>query len=153
MTAIKSFFGYSISLLAIPLVMAVFIGLGSWSALLVHGTGVKISPWFSGGEVARIVDHGTHVTRIYHPVFAGIFGQRREGFVQVDWLKKAFVPAQIDERVDLAGDGTPDFRIQWNTLTDAITLTPVNPAVIGLRSHDALSDRLVVRVNLRNSSY
>ena len=153
MTAIKSFFGYSISFLAIPLVMAVFIGLGSWSALLVHGTRVRISPWFSGGDVARIVDHGTYVTRIYHPVFAGIFGQRREGFVQVDWSKKAFVPAQIDERVDLAGEGTPGFRIQWNTLTDAITLTSVSPAVIGLRSHDAMSDRLVVRVNLRNSSH
>jgi hypothetical protein len=153
MTAIKSFFGYSISFLAIPLVMAVFIGLGSWSALLINGTGVKISPWFSGGDVARIVDHGAYVTRIYHPVFAGIFGQRREGFVQVDWSKKASVPAQIDERVDFDGDGTPGFRIQWNTLTDAITLTSVHPAVIGLRSHDTLSDRLVVRVNLRNPSY
>jgi len=153
MTAIKSFFGYSISFLAIPLVMAVFIGLGSWSALLINGTGVKISPWFSGGDVARIVDHGAYVTRIYHPVFSGILGQRRVGFVQVDWSKKASVPAQIDERVGFSMDGTPGFRIQWNTLTDAITLTSVNPAVIGLRSHDTLSDRLVVRVDLRNPSY
>jgi len=153
MTAIKSFFAYTISFLTIPMVLAVFIGLGSWSALLVHGTGVRISPWFSGGDVARIVDHGPYVTRIYQPVFAGIFGPRRQGFVQVDWSKKAFVPAQIDEQVDLAGTGTPDFRIQWNTLTDAVTLTSANPAVIGLRSHETSSDRLVVRVNLRNADH
>jgi hypothetical protein len=114
---------------------------------------LKVSPWFSGGEVARNIDHGIYATRIYHPVFAGLIGQRSEGFVQVDWEKTASMPAQIDELVDLDGDGKPDFRIQWNTLTEAVSLTPLGPSVISLRSHSTLSDRFVIRVNIRNSSY
>jgi len=121
-----------------------------WAKSLVNGAGLKINPWYSGGVVARTVTHGSYETRIYKPVFEGLFGQRDEGFVQIDWRKKAKVPAQLDEQVDFDGDGKTDFRLQWNTRTDAIEMTPDNPMIIGLQSHHSLSDRYLIRVALRN---
>lgn len=152
MRAIKSFFGYTLAFIGIPFALITFIGLNAWAKQLVNGTGLKISPWFSGGEISRSVNHGSYETRIYKPVFDGLIGQRKEGFVQVDWRKKASVPAQIDELVDIDGDGKSDFRLQWNTRSDTILMTPSNPAIIGLQSHNTLNDRYVARVELRNAN-
>jgi hypothetical protein len=150
MTQIKSILGYSLAFFGIFAAMAAFLGMPSWAALLVNGFGLKVSPWYSGGEIARVVDHGTYQTGIYKPVFNALIGQRSVGFVQVDWSKKASVPAKIDEWIDLDGDGNPDLRIEWNTLNDAIALTPATPAIIGLKGNYATSDRYIVRVDLRN---
>jgi hypothetical protein len=150
MSAIKSFLGYSLAILAIPVTIAIFVGLNGWAALLVNGTGLKLSPWHTGGEALRAIDHGSYVTRIHKPVFDAVLGQYDKGFVQIDWMKKAAVPAQIDEAIDYDDDGKPDFRIKWSTRTGTPELAPLQPGVLGLRAHLLLSDSYTVRVNLHN---
>lgn len=147
---VRAFLAYNLCLAAVLVVMATFIGLNSWTAVLVHATGLQISPWITGGDPARTVDHGTYSTQIHHPVFRGLLGERDEGFVQVDWIPKISTPVRIDEPIDFDADGSADFLIQWAPRTEPPTLTPLRSAVLGLRSHHELSDRFAIRVNLRN---
>ena len=77
-------------------------------------------------------------------------GERKEWFVQVDWTPLGTLPAQIDEEVDVDGDGQADFRVEWDTGSDQATLTPYASWVLGLEGTYRLEDALAVRVTLRN---
>ena len=86
MKRLFSFLGYTWAAIALPMVLATFVGNNFWAAKLASSTGVTISPWFSGGEVARTIDHGTYQTQIHRPVFEGLFREKKKGFVQVDFV-------------------------------------------------------------------
>ncbi|MDY6877388.1 MAG: hypothetical protein SWK90_14450 [Chloroflexota bacterium] len=150
MSKVKTVLGYIVASLSIPIILATFMGMPFWSKLLVSTTGVTISPWFTGGEVARTVDHDTYRTDIHRPVFDALIGERKQGFVQVDWAPLESLPARIDEEVDVDGDGQADFRVEWDTASDQATLRPYASWVLGLERTYRLEDSLAVRVNLRN---
>ena len=150
MSKVKTVLGYIAASLGIPIIIATSVGMPFWSELLVSATGVTISPWFTGGAVARTVDHGTYRTDIHCPVFDALIGERKLGFVQVDWTPLEPLPAQIDEEVDVDGDGQVDFRVEWDTGSDQATLTPYASWVLGLEETYRLEDALAIRVNLRN---
>lgn len=117
---------------------------------MVSATGLTISPWFTGGEVARTVDHDTYRTDIHRPVFDALIGERKQGFVQIGWTPLEALPARIDEEVDVDGDGQADFRVKWDTGSDQATLTPYASWVLRLEGTYRLEDALAVRVTLRN---
>lgn len=152
MSKLKSILGYIAASLSIPIILATFMAMPFWSELLVSATGVTISPWFTGGEVARTVDHDTYRTDIHRPIFDALIGERKEGFVQVDWTPLQAIPARIDEEIDVDGDGQADFRVEWDTGSDQATLTSYASWVLGLEGTYRLEDSLAVRVTLRNTS-
>jgi hypothetical protein len=77
----KAFLGYFTAALMVPVVFISLMGMGPLAEGLVKVTGVVISPWYTGGEVARTVAHGAYELRIHRPVFDWLIGEQREGFV------------------------------------------------------------------------
>jgi hypothetical protein len=150
MQKLKAILGYIWAALLIPLALATLLGMGSWMKLFVSSTGLTVSPWFSGDVVARTVERDGYETRIHRPVFQALIGERREGFVQVDWGPLDTLPAQVDEEVDFDGDGQVDFRVVLDTASGQATLTPLTEYVLGLTGTYRLDDAWAVRAALKN---
>ena len=152
MKRLRSILGYSWAALALPIVLATFFGMPGWAKALVGGTGLHVSPLYTGGEIRRTVRHEGYETRIHRPVFDGLLRERSKGFVQVDWAadSSAVLPDAIDETIDVEGDGAGDFRVLLDTRTDQATVQPLAPRVLGLERVYRLTQERTVRVRLRN---
>ncbi len=141
--------GYTTASLMVPLVLASLMGMDFWAHKLVAITGITVSPWYTGAEVVRKIDHGLYETRIHRPVFDGLLWQTRQGFVQVDWAPIQSIPAFIDEAVDFDGDGTNDFRVQLDPSLNSAKITPLDRRVISLEGIYRLKDARSIRVTLQ----
>jgi hypothetical protein len=150
MKKLRAILGHAWAILAIPVALATLLGMSSWSEGLVAATGLTVSPWFTGGPVVRTVEHGGYRLAIHRPVFDGLIGQTREGFVQLAWSPRQGLPPRIDEEVDLDGDGQTDVRVELDTASGQAAVTPYAERVLGLEGTYELEDSWVVRVNLRN---
>jgi hypothetical protein len=151
MAKLRSLLAYTWAVLATPIVLATFMGLPVFSRALAEGTGVKVSPWFVGGEVMREVEHAGYRTVLRRPVFEGLLGARSTGFVQVEWLpaKGASLPDALVEEIDYDGDGSVDFVVNLDTATNQAVIAPRVPRVIGLDRVYVLGGERVIRVALR----
>lgn len=147
---ITAVIGYTVAIITIPLTMATFMGMNFFSHQLVEITGLKVSPWSTGGEVVKTIEHGQYRTLLHRPVFDGLFTKKSEGFIQIDWEPGSSLPATIVEDVDYNGDGIIDFQVAYNTQTNTAQLTADNSAVISLQGSYILKERRAVRVNLYN---
>ncbi|MBN2430915.1 MAG: hypothetical protein JXQ27_05540 [Acidobacteria bacterium] len=148
---IKAMLGYSWAALALPLVLATFIGMNGWARGLAAITGVKISPWFSGGDVVRTVEEPGYRVLIREPVFQALVGERDEGFVQIDWVPTGeTLPAQIRSDIDVWPDGSPEFTLHLDTVTNEVRLEQHSPLVLGAGRVLNLGQSRAVRVELRN---
>lgn len=150
MRKLKAILGYTIAALAVPVILVALIGMETWSRAIVEATGIIISPWISGGEVQRTIEHGTYRTRIRRPVFDALIGQRREGFVQIDWEPLAALPEAIEEEIDYDGDGRSDFRVTLDTGSGRAALLEKSGRVLNLIGAYRLEkmDSFSVRVGL-----
>jgi hypothetical protein len=151
MRRLKAVLGYTLAALALVVALATFGAMPAWERAFVAGTGLRISPWFTGDEIAYAVGHGGYETRIHRPVFQALVGERREGFVQVDWAPAAALPATIDEEIDYNRDGVGDFRIRLEGDKEEALLTPIAPEVGKLLGTYRLTDARSVRVVLANT--
>lgn len=149
MDKVKSFFGYLLAALGVPIILVTFLGAGNWMSLLVSTTGLEISPLYTGGEVQYSLTQDGYQIEIHETVFAALIGESKEGFVQVDFGPKSAV-GQIDAEIDYDKDGTADFRVQWDTATMEVTLTPFSPLVLGLEGTYELEEAYALRVQLKN---
>ncbi len=140
--------GYTLAALMVPLVLASLMGMDFWGHKLVSITGISISPWYTGSEVVRKIDHGKYETRIHRPVFDGLLWQTRQGFVQVDWAPLQSIPSSIDEAVDCDGDGIMDFRVELDVPANTARVTPLNKRSATLEGIYQLKDAHSVRVTL-----
>lgn len=86
MDRLKAILGYSCAVCALIAALATFLGNDALSRALASATGVTVSPWYSGGEVVRTINHGPYRTDIHRPVFDALIGERETGFVQVKWV-------------------------------------------------------------------
>lgn len=151
MKRIISKLAYLWALLALPIVLAAFIGNSFWAEKLITLTGLGISPWNTGGEIVQTINHGTYQTTIHRPVFDGLISQRKKGFVQVDWrADEGTLLEIISEEVDYDRDGTTDFQIQLDTGNNQAEIKPLSPYVIGLWGVYRLQNDRVVRILLKN---
>jgi hypothetical protein len=152
MATIKSVFGYSWAALCMVIVLATFFGMGVWPRVLANTTGVRVSPWYSGGDVAFQVDHGAYSTLLRKPVFDGLFAPRREGFVQIDWIPKGngSLPASIEEALDVDGDGTLDLNIRIDSTSGSTRLTPLREWVLDAEKPIVAGKERIVRIRIRN---
>ena len=153
MKIMKAIYGYILAMLGVPLVLfGLMAPRGGLGELFISATGLTLSPWIDGGKVVQTIDHGTYQTHVHRMVFDALIGERKEGFVQVDWLPPDALPARLDEEIDADGDGQADFRIEVGTAAKEVTLTPYAPWVLELEGIYKLEDFLAVRVTLKNPS-
>jgi len=150
MQRIKAIMGYAIAVCMIIIVPATFVGMDSFGAVLVKAGQITISPLYSGGEVAKVIDHGEYRTEVHEAVFAGLFQPSQKGFVQVNWIKVQSLPDRLREDIDYDEDGVVDFSIECDIKEDRAAIIPINPKVLGLEDTYWLEDAFAVRVVLKN---
>ena len=153
MEKLRSVLGYTMAVFSCLISAAILPAIATLSEPLITTTGLTISPNYSGGEVVQTIDHGAYETHVHRMVFDDVLiGERKEGFVQVDWVPLDALPAQIDEEIDADGDGQVDFRIEVDTMTKEATLTPYASWVEELEGAYKPKGFFLVRVHLRNPS-
>ena len=150
MQTLKKITGYTLAALATPLVMATFMGLNIWPAKLADLTGVKVSAWFTGGEVVRTIPRQGYEVHIHRPVFDGFLWESSEGFVQIDWAPRESVPPLVTEDIDFDNDSATDFRVELDRAKVTARLTDRTDRVIGVEGAYKLRKSYAVRVLLRN---
>ncbi len=153
MTKIKKFLGYTMAWLSVPIVLATFIGMNFWAQQLASATGVKVSPWFTGGEEARIISHNKYQVVIHRPIFDGLFWEKKEGFVQINWRPITDLPEKVIEEVDVTGDGQSDFKIELDSVRLRAKMLSQVPMVVGVQGVYRLKDSVAVRVRIRNYAH
>lgn len=149
MKTLKGILGYIWAFLTVFIVLATFMGNDYFSEQLASATGITVSPWFSGGEIVKTIDHGTYKTYIHRPVFDALIGERREGFMQLNWEPYAGLPPVIQETIDYNGDSRKDFLITLNTQTGDATLAAHTPTVLSIERSYRLKTGWAVRVVLK----
>ncbi len=149
---LKTSVGTAWAVLCFLIVPATFVGLGFWSRTLANGTGIQVSPRFTGGEVRLSTDHGSYQTRLHRPVFDGLLGERRDGFVQIDWVPNNGqpLPALIEEEFDIEGDGIVEFRIRLDTTTPKADLFAKKAWVLSADAVITADKERILRVRLRH---
>jgi hypothetical protein len=154
MRKLQAILGYTAAGLAMPVMIIALLLLvgGGLDKALTSALGLSLSPTINGGEVTRTISHGTYETQVHRMVFDSLIGQRREGFIQIDWTPLASLPASIDEQFDADADGKPDFRLQVDTAKESSTLTPYASWVMGLEGTYRRQASLAVRVHLKNTA-
>ncbi|MBU0651818.1 MAG: hypothetical protein KKH02_12285 [Proteobacteria bacterium] len=148
----RSIAGYAWAVACVVAVLATFIGNDYFSARLASATGVTISPRYSGGEIVRSIDHGAYRTVIRRPVFDGLIGERKEGFIQIEWQPVTALPPVIEDEIDFTGDGKEDFAFRLDTAAGKGALTPRNPSVIAVETLVKVNQGWVARIRLRKVS-
>lgn len=146
---LRAFFGYSTAALMLIIALSTFLGMKFFSHKLIDVTGLKISPWFTGGEIVRTIDHGSYQTLQHRAVFDALIGQRSEGFVQLDFSPLKSLPEIISEDIDFDLDGNMDFRVEYNVPTNTAKFTALSPRAVSVAGCYVLKERRSVRINLR----
>ncbi len=152
MTRLKSVLGTMWALTALPLLLVMFFGLGRWPKLLVGTTGLEVSPWYTGGEVAATLPHEGYATLVHRPVFDALIGQRRNGFFQVDFVppEGGALPAVIEESIDPMGNPALAAQVRLDVATRTAALGASGTHVVGVEGVYGLKQGIAVRIALRN---
>jgi hypothetical protein len=152
MSKIKGILGYIWAFPALFIVIAAFVGNNYLSEKLAAATGITVSPWFTGGEIVSTIDHGTYKTYIHRPVFDALIGERKEGFIQLNWEPLAGLPPVIRETIDYNDDNREDFLVTLDTITGDTTLAACNTTVLSIAKSYRLKKGWAVRVLLQKRS-
>ncbi|MBU1205562.1 MAG: hypothetical protein KKH04_01325 [Proteobacteria bacterium] len=152
MNKLKGLLGYIWAFPALFIVLATYVGNSYFSEKLASATGIIVSPWYSGGEIVRTIDHGAYKTYIHRPIFDGLIGEREKGFIQLNWEPFAGLPPVIQERIDYNGDNREDFLVTLNTKTGDASLTAYHTSVLSIEQSYRLKRGWAVRVLLQKRS-
>ena len=120
-----------------------FVLSGFFSDAVAHA-GLHTDDVFSGGVVARTIARNGYRIDVYQAVKPRML-QRMEPFVQIVWEPASALPAQVDEQLDLDGDGLPDVRVTFATSSDA--QGPMEAQVV------ALNEKFQSSAKVRNQSF
>ncbi|MGV8058137.1 MAG: hypothetical protein AB2L12_08965 [Smithellaceae bacterium] len=148
MKTIKSFLGYTWAVTAFIIALATFLGNDFFGRTLAAATGVTVNPWYTGGDIIKSVDHGKYRTLMHRPVFDSLIGQKKTGFIQINWEPAAGLPQIINEGFDFDSDNKEDFRLILNTTTGKIDLKTDNAAVLSVEKGYRLRNGWAVRILL-----
>ncbi len=124
--------------LALPIkVMPIFLS-------IIEALDLKIAPWFSGGEVAFVIDRGNYQITVYRPVYPALVGEGEKGFVQLVWQPRSVLPLKVQDSIDLNRDGTVDCEISFPNPTDEnavllLTVIPKSPWVLPVQNSQTIS--------------
>ena len=88
---------------------------------------MKINPNLTGGEAAEQIVMKSCTLVVRKPVFDGLIGERKHGFVQIDW--RGNLPEIVSDTIDYDLDKKPDFVIRISRSESSTVLKPLNPKV------------------------
>jgi len=123
---------------ALPIkVMPIFLS-------VVGALDLKIAPWFSGGELAFVIDRGNYQIMVYHPVYPALVGEGERGFVQLVWRPRDVLPSKVQDLIDLNRDGTVDCEISFSNPKEEnaallLTVIPKSPWVFPVQNSQTTS--------------
>jgi len=149
MAKIKTVMGFlwsAIILVALPLV---FISSDNLARKLVYASGMKISPVYTGGDVAKTIEHADYTSIIHKPVFACLAGETQKGFVQIVWRTKTKLPVTLVEKIDIDGDEKEDFTITFDTSSGKASFNPPDGAARKVMKVYSLKTGMAVRVAIK----
>lgn len=162
MSRLTTTLGYAFAGLTIAAVVATPLALLRRFVGAVAGTGIRVDPVYTGGEIARTISADRpYIIQVHRPVLKRAPLQSTEPFVQIDWMPIAALPEHVGDPIDIDGDGTPDlmvsFHVPPNDQPLRVDVRPLGPLVRAMNgvSRDSLGsliarlpDRIVVRVPL-----
>jgi len=139
--------GILVALAAILVVAYGLFSLSTQAHCLAQAPFMKIHPRYSGGEVTRSFSEGGAFWQVHRAVFDGLFGQRRDGFVQVD-VEQFFADKPAQASIDFDGDGAADFRLILPANGAVPEVEPMSDKVAGLGAWSRDGARAIVRILL-----
>ena len=146
MKKVKIIAGITWAFVCLILILVLFPGLNSFSESASKLSFMKINPNYNGGELARqIVSEGCTLN-IRKPVFDGLIGERKNGFVQLDW--RGSLPDEFSDTIDYNFDNNPDFRISVDKLNSRTSLDAFDIKVKNVTISTPTSYGWAVRVEL-----
>jgi hypothetical protein len=119
MGKLKSVLGYTAAALTVIAAVLIPFLLMNLFTRGVAATGVRIDPMYSGGEASHTLDCGSYSIVVNRPVRKTAPLQRLQPFVQLTWKPLSALQQNVNDAVDIDGDGRPDARITFAVPTDA----------------------------------
>lgn len=158
----KSFLGHlaaALTIAAAALTPFLLIGLFTRG---VAATGVRVDPFYSGPPARFSLDRPGYRITVHEPFRKRWATNRAAAYVQIVWSPVSALPPQVNETLDLDGDGSPDAAIRFAVPRDpnaplrydAQSLSGLTAAVRnGSRENFAriiarLDNRILVRIPL-----
>ena len=150
MQIFKSVIGYTWALITVPFVLALMVSSQSIYDNTFDKMGLKVTDRISGGKVIKILPREDYSVHQHRPVFDGLFGDRKSGFVQIDFITDSSMPASIVEDIDYDLDGTADFNFSIDTVSNNYQLIPLTERVKTLSPEGiyVLEKRRTIRVEI-----
>jgi len=146
----KALLGWAWLTLAVTAGIAVVLYCDPLGTALAARTGIKVSPQFTGGETAAVIEHGAYRTIVHRPVFDALFWEWPTGFVQVDWEPAGALPRNLRDEIDLFGKGAGGFYVDLDTATGAASYENPPDCVIAPPKPERLKNSWVIRVRVKN---
>jgi len=150
MQKLRSILGHSGAILTLVLALLTpFLLLGLFQNG-VGRAGLRISPQFTGGDLAHTALHGAYRIEVYRPVHRVWALQRTGSFIQLAWTPAASLPLAVSDDVDLDGNGTPDVRVSFKAADLDVSVTPLHAGYRPMHSHGVTSfSELIANVDGR----
>jgi len=139
--------GYLCAAAGIFVVTFGFFTVSTQAHRLAQAPFMRIHPAYSGGEVLRSFSEGGAFWEVHKPVFDGLVGERREGFVQigVEFLAPG---TAASAPIDCDGDGRTDFILSLPAGEGAPEISGPAPFVRDLGTWSRDGESAIVRVTL-----
>jgi hypothetical protein len=158
MKRLVPFLGYGAAVLTVLFAVALPIKVFPIFLSVVGALDLKIAPWYSGGEVAYVIDRGGHQIKVFRPVYPALVGEGSKGFVQVVWEPRSALPSQVQDTIDLNHDGIVDCEISFSNPSDEaakplFTVIPKSPWVFPVHDSGTHMREGVLVERVRNSMF
>lgn len=148
MIKLKAILGYIIAVLTLFVVLATFIGNDFFARKFIDITSLKVSPLYTGGEISKVISLKDCQIKIHKPVFQGLFSDRSNGFVEVDYESKN-MPQIISQSIDFDGDGKIDFSIKYDIKNNKSEFEALNKNVVSLNGVYKIKSGYAIKVDLK----
>jgi len=146
MNKIKITAGIIWALVCLLLMIILYFGLGNFATGVSKLPFMKLNPNTSGGEIAQQISMDNCTLMIRKPVFDGFIGERKIGFVQIEW--KGDLPGTINDTIDYNMDNSPDFVIGIVVPENKVNLVALNPKVRDVGISTSTSYGWAARINI-----
>ena len=139
---------YLWAILCMLLIPVTFMGSSGFAKELAKLPFMKIHPAFSGGDEDLSYISDSLTITINKPVFPALFGEGKNGFVQVKFSGKQPLPPMIRDTIDYNKDGSADFTLEINTSSGETSVHSLSEKVQTTFISAKVKEDWIIRVDL-----
>jgi|GEM_PF-2222100 len=140
---IKSFLGITFMIATVTIGVMLFMSIDEYGDKLIKKGGITETEKVLGGQIIKVFNNDNYKLRIHKPVFAGIFKERKKGFIQIDWFSNDPLPRYINEEFDYDNDGKKDFKIELDTVNNKALITAYSENVINIMDKASINSMIL----------